>query len=100
MTPNETLGLCCIPHITQLMTQTTNLYMAAACLAIMLLSILACCRGKLRVKECLYHHIFEHRKIRCPSGKLLVKFSDLFLNVHVLQKSNYLKKFQNISFQK
>ena len=42
-------------HIAQLMTHTTNVYIAAAYIAIMLLSFLAYCKGNLRMKGCLYH---------------------------------------------
>ena len=44
------------PKGTQLMTHATNVYIAAAAayLAIMLLSLLAYCIGKL-VKRCVYH---------------------------------------------
>ena len=44
-----------LTHIAQLMTHTTNVYVAATYLAIMLLSLLVYCRGLLRAKGCLYH---------------------------------------------
>ena len=40
--------------IAQLMTHTTNVYIVAAYFAIMLQSLLAYCRGQLRVKRCVY----------------------------------------------
>ena len=42
-------------YIAQVMTHTTNVYMAAAYFAIILLSLLAYCRGQLRVKRSVYH---------------------------------------------
>ena len=39
----------------QLMTHTANVYIPTAYLEIMLLSLLAYCRGYLRVKGCVYH---------------------------------------------
>ena len=51
MTRKENLEL--YTHIIQLMTHVTNVYIAAAYLAIMLLNFLAYCRGQLRVKRCV-----------------------------------------------
>ena len=49
MAPKGTLGLCFILTLPKLMTHTTNVYVAAAAaaayLGIMLLSLLAHCRG-------------------------------------------------------
>ena len=45
MTPKETLGVVLHTHIAQLMTHTTNVYIAAVYLAIMLLTFLAYCGG-------------------------------------------------------
>ena len=61
-------------HITQQMTHTTYVYIAAAHLAIMLLSLLAYCRECLRVKRCTY--IIWTRKKLMPflSEKFVARF--------------------------
>ena len=41
----QPLGCALYTHIPKLMTHTANVYMAAACLAIMSLSLLPYCRG-------------------------------------------------------
>ena len=65
----------------QLMTHAANVYMAAAYLAVMLLSLLAYSRGQLRTKFYLYHCMFERSKpIFIFSEKFVTKFSDLILN--------------------
>ena len=46
--------------IAQLTTHTTNVYKATTYLTIKLSIILPYCWGWLRVKVCLFHHIFEH----------------------------------------
>ena len=70
-------------HINHVLTYTTNVYIAAAYLAIMLLSLLAYCREDLRDKECLYHLNTAKANI-FPSEKFVAKFSGLFFNFQVL----------------
>ena len=78
-------------HIAQIMTHTTTVYIAAAAdayLTIMLLSILAYCKGKLRIKRCVYylHPIkvdsYSLRKDCGEAFRLAFKFLGLM-------KSNY-----------
>ena len=66
----ETLWVVLYTHIAHLMTHTTYVYIAAAYLAIMLLSLLAYCRGYLRVKECTYTNWTRQKLIPFLSEQL------------------------------
>ena len=69
-------------HITQLMTHTTNVYITAAYLAIMLQSFLAYSRGELRVKRCVYH--LNRAKVDTFFlRKVVANFINLLLHFHV-----------------
>ena len=62
------------------MAHTPNVYIAAAYLAIKLLSLLAYCRGELRAKGCVYH--LGTAKVDTVK-KFAAKFTDLVRNIKV-----------------
>ena len=67
----------------------------------MLLSLLAYCIGKLRVKRCTYIIWTEQRSIHFLSEKFEAEFSEIFkfLNFQVLCKGNYLKHSDHTNVQ-
>ena len=69
-------------HIAQLMTHTTNVYIASAYLAIMLLSLLDIAEGNQESKG-VYIIWTQQKLIPFLSEKFVTKFTDLFLNIKV-----------------
>ena len=94
---NEPLG-CVLTHISQLITHATNVYIAAAYFAVMLLSLLALLMVIKSQKFCISFVHSESQYI-FSRQKNMAKFSDLFLDFQVLWKAYYLKKSGHTSMQ-
>ena len=90
-------------HIAQLITHTTYVYIAAAYLAIMSVSLLAYCRGSLRVKGCTYliwYHKARSDRNRKGGGVACYIRSNICFNLKTCLSNNIENIFIDLLFPK